>query len=115
MASIQLMTRPCSAPANLLSATPDHSISGLTWRLFVGPLYTELSPVVPVHAANKPETLLNWRLAATANPGCDPVSRRVLRFPGGSHPRSEEHTSELQSRLHLVCRLLLEKKKAKKT
>src|SRR2546422_4592074 len=31
--------------------------------------------------------------------------------PGG--PRSEEHTSELQSRLHLVCRLLLEKKKKK--
>src|SRR2546422_5963780 len=32
----------------------------------------------------------------------------------GQHPapaRSEEHTSELQSRLHLVCRLLLEKKK----
>src|SRR2546422_1714915 len=29
--------------------------------------------------------------------------------------RSEEHTSELQSRLHLVCRLLLEKKKNKKT
>src|SRR5687768_18267435 len=29
--------------------------------------------------------------------------------------RSEEHTSELQSRLHLVCRLLLEKKKKKKT
>src|SRR5439155_22296348 len=27
------------------------------------------------------------------------------------HPRSEEHTSELQSRGHLVCRLLLEKKK----
>src|SRR5207253_4774561 len=29
-------------------------------------------------------------------------------------PRSEEHTSELQSRGHLVCRLLLEKKKTKK-
>src|SRR2546422_4622113 len=29
--------------------------------------------------------------------------------------RSEEHTSELQSRLHLVCRLLLEKKKTKET
>src|SRR5215813_14730666 len=29
-------------------------------------------------------------------------------------PRSEEHTSELQSRPHLVCRLLLEKKKNKK-
>src|SRR5687768_17819313 len=30
-----------------------------------------------------------------------------------SGSRSEEHTSELQSRLHLVCRLLLEKKNAK--
>src|SRR3989449_5078281 len=54
------------------------------------------------------------------------VSR--IHFRGGSHigisranptkdpkhldnARSEEHTSELQSRLHLVCRLLLEKKK----
>src|SRR5690625_6619868 len=34
--------------------------------------------------------------------------------PRGS-PRSEEHTSELQSRGHLVCRLLLEKKKKKKS
>src|SRR2546422_1996362 len=32
------------------------------------------------------------------------------RRPWNAH-RSEEHTSELQSRLHLVCRLLLEKKK----
>src|SRR2546422_8980704 len=31
----------------------------------------------------------------------------------GAAVRSEEHTSELQSRLHLVCRLLLEKKKKK--
>src|SRR2546422_4648705 len=31
----------------------------------------------------------------------------------GYQERSEEHTSELQSRLHLVCRLLLEKKKKK--
>src|SRR2546422_4771195 len=31
-----------------------------------------------------------------------------------SEDRSEEHTSELQSRLHLVCRLLLEKKKKTK-
>src|SRR3712207_7682552 len=30
------------------------------------------------------------------------------------HPRSEEHTSELQSRQYLVCRLLLEKKKKSK-
>src|SRR2546422_7031256 len=41
---------------------------------------------------------------------------RAARAPSGPCPRctivrSEEHTSELQSRLHLVCRLLLEKKK----
>src|SRR5205809_2272348 len=32
-------------------------------------------------------------------------------WEAAAQPRSEEHTSELQSRLHLVCRLLLEKKK----
>src|SRR2546422_8427222 len=36
----------------------------------------------------------------------------LARFAATAHvSRSEEHTSELQSRLHLVCRLLLEKKK----
>src|SRR2546429_4818351 len=39
--------------------------------------------------------------------GCAHRSRAEARLAG----RSEEHTSELQSRLHLVCRLLLEKKK----
>src|SRR5438309_11937538 len=33
--------------------------------------------------------------------------------PASLSPRSEEHTSELQSQFHLVCRLLLEKKKKK--
>src|SRR3712207_7987760 len=36
---------------------------------------------------------------------------RAVRESGGRLPRSEEHTSELQSRQYLVCRLLLEKKK----
>src|SRR2546422_2497951 len=36
---------------------------------------------------------------------------RPKKFEGATAVRSEEHTSELQSRLHLVCRLLLEKKK----
>src|SRR2546422_5463691 len=38
----------------------------------------------------------------------------LLHKAGAARRRSEEHTSELQSRLHLVCRLLLEKKKKKK-
>src|SRR2546429_1965602 len=40
------------------------------------------------------------------------LRRRKTQYP--EQLRSEEHTSELQSRLHLVCRLLLEKKKKKK-
>src|SRR5256884_3413499 len=39
------------------------------------------------------------------------VSSGARFFQKGHASRSEEHTSELQSRLHLVCRLLLEKKK----
>src|SRR2546429_6452016 len=38
------------------------------------------------------------------------VSRGTASILTGRPRRSEEHTSELQSRLHLVCRLLLEKK-----
>src|SRR5690625_6262474 len=43
--------------------------------------------------------------------GCDTVQLQHLDELGKSIGRSEEHTSELQSRGHLVCRLLLEKKK----
>src|SRR2546422_4643934 len=49
---------------------------------------------------------------SSSRPASPPPARagrvRPARAGGG---RSEEHTSELQSRLHLVCRLLLEKKK----
>src|SRR2546422_5391864 len=41
----------------------------------------------------------------------EPCARRGCEEPEPQRLRSEEHTSELQSRLHLVCRLLLEKKK----
>src|SRR2546422_7870690 len=59
---------------------------------------------------------------SACSPGCPRTSstgRRAKwwcsRFLGSRESRrSEEHTSELQSRLHLVCRLLLEKKKKKK-
>src|SRR5690606_41989359 len=52
--------------------------------------------------------------------GAQPPGPGVARPPAGGHRprerrRSEEHTSELQSREKLVCRLLLEKKKGKKS
>src|SRR2546429_1001170 len=44
--------------------------------------------------------------SSSSTSGFEPALRNTL-----TSVRSEEHTSELQSRLHLVCRLLLEKKK----
>src|SRR5947209_10109059 len=50
--------------------------------------------------------LLSEKGRAPGTPPCRaPMTGRLL-----AHPRSEEHTSELQSRQYLVCRLLLEKK-----
>src|SRR2546422_1828258 len=46
-----------------------------------------------------------WPLARSPDDSSRLTARTVIKN------RSEEHTSELQSRLHLVCRLLLEKKK----
>src|SRR2546422_5769379 len=65
---------------------------------------------------------LRLRIARRANGSSDVVAvfdvqhlqlhvQRARRTLSHGHLRSEEHTSELQSRLHLVCRLLLEKKK----
>src|SRR3712207_7554147 len=53
------------------------------------------------------------RHAAAGRRGVRPRRRADGRRRRGlpAHPRSEEHTSELQSRQYLVCRLLLEKKK----
>src|SRR5438445_7392556 len=54
-------------------------------------------------------TPATWR----GHPGWSRASPASTRDPPGG--RSEEHTSELQSRQYLVCRLLLEKKKEMKT
>src|SRR5258708_22855561 len=56
-------------------------------------------------------------LAGDAGTQCDGLLRsaRALRQRHRPVQRSEEHTSELQSPDHLVCRLLLEKKKKKDT
>src|SRR5205814_6861029 len=54
-----------------------------------------------------------WRFHALNFVSGSEISRAIslLNFSSVCEPRSEEHTSELQSLRHLVCRLLLEKKK----
>src|SRR2546422_6870157 len=58
----------------------------------------------------QPPTRREQPAGSSGGPDAAPVARRAGRA-GRCPRRSEEHTSELQSRLHLVCRLLLEKKK----
>src|SRR2546429_1426292 len=69
-------------------------------------------------AAASPELLLYYKPVGEVTTRSDPQRRPTVfgRLPPARAGRwiavrSEEHTSELQSRLHLVCRLLLEKKK----
>src|SRR5699024_11858227 len=58
------------------------------------------------------ESMRKFACVTTFSPGCTFVTA-IWRSPlsNAPRPRSEEHTSELQSRFDLVCRLLLEKKK----
>src|SRR2546429_5076644 len=56
---------------------------------------------------HRPPLQLTWTHLKEKSNGAKAGSTK----PAGAFRRSEEHTSELQSRLHLVCRLLLEKKK----
>src|SRR3712207_9222805 len=77
------------------------------------PIWRTLKPMVTCGAPLACSGVLGdtrGRMAAmpqVRDPGCSPP-------PGRELARSEEHTSELQSRQYLVCRLLLEKKKKNK-
>src|SRR3712207_7253931 len=77
----------------------------------VGAAPTPRDVLVFFHAIGVPLAEL-WGMSETCGAGtCNPPDR--IRI--GTVGRSEEHTSELQSRQYLVCRLLLEKKKKQST
>src|SRR2546422_4126794 len=77
--------------------------------------YHEVAPERWAHISAKPsEYVRSGRVFFSCEPG-DEFIPFFLEHVGEDAMRSEEHTSELQSRLHLVCRLLLEKKKKNNT
>src|SRR5437763_3627730 len=59
----------------------------------------------PTVSGIRPRCAIRWRRV-----GASRIARSILKSIGDGR-RSEEHTSELQSPMYLVCRLLLEKKK----
>src|SRR2546422_6538533 len=73
--------------------------------------YTTLFRSAADHAARTAPRGRSSHRAPAAAPPRGGRATRPRHERGGGLQRSEEHTSELQSRLHLVCRLLLEKKK----
>src|SRR2546429_6640338 len=87
---------------------PDGSnrvFSSLSTNTFSGTPYCKPSEIVSASPSITPESV---------EPSLDILIKISPGRPSSYMPtvmRSEEHTSELQSRLHLVCRLLLEKKK----
>src|SRR5437868_14273426 len=87
------------------------SSSLLFFFMFPPPLSSTLFPtrrssdLAPLAASFSLATLASLLVALTVTPA---AAWLLLRR---TEPRSEEHTSELQSRFDLVCRLLLEKKK----
>src|SRR5439155_16717121 len=85
----------------LTMTRPTQSNIGVNF-FFTDPPTTELS-TLSLHDA-----LPIWSMGPAARWSCTRLSA-TPRWPAAM--RSEEHTSELQSRGHLVCRLLLEKKK----
>src|SRR5439155_21303956 len=98
------------SPTALLSAAVSRS-SSISFFFFNSSAPSEtntlsLHDALPISRARHLRDRLEVRLFEPARArDVDPATRRAF------HDRSEEHTSELQSRGHLVCRLLLEKKK----
>src|SRR5690348_3439540 len=92
---------------SLHDALPILSLSNDGWPNFRSPNCRFMSAVVlPIvgSANSSSSSRMSKRLPATS-------TRRTTSPASFSRCRSEEHTSELQSPVHLVCRLLLEKKK----
>src|SRR5438309_6613501 len=83
----------------------------LSLFFFTAPSTTE------IYTLSLHDALPIFPLATHANPQAAPRAAKPLPqlvsvpFQAAAWLRSEEHTSELQSQFHLVCRLLLEKKK----
>src|SRR5690625_5446225 len=89
-------------------ATPERTpASHTTTAEEVSPITVNVTASTPI-AANRlvPGVSRVAIRSATSEPSTAPTAVPVITAPN----RSEEHTSELQSRGHLVCRLLLEKK-----
>src|SRR5450830_2158448 len=80
------------------------------WLCFLSFFFFNDTATTEIYTLSLHDALPICRCGVFANPGRERSRRRFV----GRCERSEEHTSELQSRFDLVCRLLLEKKKTRR-
>src|SRR5699024_12580139 len=97
--------RPLSSSPTRRSSDPVNRVMGGEVSVIAAPLLMVRPPVPPQPPACPQPQVCPQRPRRSVVAAAD---RGIRRWPA---PRSEEHTSELQSRFDLVCRLLLEKKK----
>src|SRR3712207_2837426 len=98
---------PCSIGSTKLST--------VKMLFFISPAYPEAHTRTTLRSKSTPmnvSELVPSLSGSVSNPGTEMTVQSGSKVSSSSG-RSEEHTSELQSRQYLVCRLLLEKKKTK--
>src|SRR3989442_6683068 len=119
---LRMVSMACSKSAPILSILLMKQIRGTSylsaWRHTVSDCGS--TPCTASNTAQAPSSTRNERSTSAVKSTWPGVSMILIRMSRQKHvvaaevivmPRSEEHTSELQSRPHLVCRLLLYKKK----
>src|SRR5258708_18830005 len=102
-----------SARPSWIRAT-ERSPQTLSWirlRRWTAPRSTRHSTPTSIASSRRGTFLDPTESACRTTPGSKRLRSIAAGLEPGLRPRSEEHTSELQSPDHLVCRLLLEKKK----
>src|SRR5690606_41340451 len=106
-----------SSPSTSVNRTPADlvfhlgQINNSIHKLHSSPLLSFLMQPRPPRSTLFPYTTLFRSILAVIGGQCGTHHRLLRRACAEANDRSEEHTSELQSRENLVCRLLLEKKK----
>src|SRR2546422_2674048 len=93
----------------LSGVRPGNEMGWMTYAVTM--LLFNLAGVLVVYALQRLQGLLPLNPQQLGAVSPDSSFNTAVSFATNTNWRSEEHTSELQSRLHLVCRLLLEKKK----
>src|SRR5215813_11844341 len=105
-----------SAPGRQSGSRSATLPSGRTSAASPGKSSSAAEPACPASAIHSPSRCACRVASRRPDPShhVNPLRQEASSVHRPYNPRSEEHTSELQSRPHLVCRLLLEKKKKNK-